>query len=408
MRILGTLLLIEAAFMGIATIVSLIFWDHDLVPLTASTLVTAAFGVAGRLLGRTSAKQIGTREGYLIVSIVWIVFSFFGMMPFILDDTIDNVTDAFFETMSGFTTTGATIMTDIDNAPKGLLFWRSLMQWLGGMGIVVFSMAILPMFGSGMQVYKAEVTGPTYDKIQPKVRDTARMLWGIYLIFTLVETALLMLCGMGWFDAMCQSMSSMATGGFSTKQASIGYWSSPAIHYIIILFMVIGSMNFTLLYNAAVRHQFKRLWTDEEVRAFFRVIIVTTTIVMTGVMIEGKVSSLFGIEYSFRTALFNVVSLMTTTGFCTCDYLTWHHSLWVLIFIVSEFGGCAGSTSGGIKIIRLHIAAKNVIYEFRRIIHPRAIMPVRINGHVVEDKVVNNIHAFLFVFFTLIIVRRWC
>lgn len=402
-KIMGTLLLIEAAFMLLASIVGLVFRGHDVIPLFISTAFTAAAGVVGRVYGRSSARQIGPREGYLIVSIVWIFFSFFGMMPFILDETIDNVTDAFFETMSGFTTTGATILTDIDNTPKGLLFWRSLMQWLGGMGIVVFSMAFFPLFGSGMSVYKAEVTGPTYDKIQPRIKDTARKLWEMYVLFTVVQTLLLVLFGMNWFDAVCHSMSTVSTGGFSTKAASVGYWASPAIHYVIIFFMFISSVNFSLMYNVAIRHQHRRLFRDEEVRSFFWIILITTGIVAGGLEYFTKNVSLIGIEQVFRTALFNVVSLITSTGFTTCNYLQWHHLLWMLVFVISIFGGCAGSTAGGVKIIRLHIAAKNVIYEFRRIIHPKAIMPVRVNGKVVPESVVNNVHAFIFIFLMLIV-----
>ncbi|MCQ2343374.1 MAG: TrkH family potassium uptake protein [Paludibacteraceae bacterium] len=402
-KIMGALLLIEAAFMLVASLVGLVFSGHDVIPLLVSTAFTAVAGVVGRVYGYSSARQIGPREGYLIVSIVWIVFSFFGMMPFILDDTIDNVTDAFFETMSGFTTTGATILTDIDHTPKGLLFWRSLMQWLGGMGIVVFSMAIFPLFGSGMSVFKAEVTGPTYDKIQPRIKDTARKLWEMYLLFTVVQTVLLMICGMGWFDATCHSLSTVSTGGFSTKSASVGYWASPSIHYIIIFFMFISSINFSLMYNVVIRRQRKRLLRDEEVRAFIWIILITAGIVTGGLYTYSYNASFSGVERCFRTALFNVVSLITSSGFSTCNYLSWHYLLWMLVFVVSIFGGCAGSTAGGVKIIRLHIAAKNVIYEFRRMIHPRAVMPVRVNGRVVPESVVNNVHAFIFIFLMIIV-----
>lgn len=403
-KIMGTLLLIEAAFMLLASCVGLVFNDHDAIPLFVSTVLTAVAGFVGRFSGRSSTRQIGIREGYLIVSIVWIFFSFFGMMPFIIDDTINNVTDAFFETMSGFTTTGATVLTDIDNTPKGLLFWRSLMQWLGGMGIVLFSMAFFPIFGSGMSVFKAEVTGPTYDKIQPRIKDTARKLWEMYVLFTVVQTALLMLFGMNWFDALCHSLSTVSTGGFSTKQASVGYWASPAIHYTIIIFMFVSSINFSLMYNVIIRRQRKRLFRDEEVRSFIWIIFVTTVVVFTGLCVFSPNISFAGVERSFRTALFNVVSLITSSGFSSCDYLAWPGLLWMLIFLISIFGGCAGSTSGGVKIIRIHIAAKNVFYEFRRIIHPRAIMPVRINGRMVPESVVNNVHAFIFIFLAIIIV----
>lgn len=401
LRILGILLLIEAGFMLLSAIISIIYHERDLWCIVASAAFTAIVGLFGFFSGHRSRNQIGTREGYLIVGLVWIIFSFFGMMPFVLSDSITTITDAFFETMSGFTTTGATILTDIDHMPKGLLFWRSLMQWIGGMGIIVFSMAILPVFGSGMQVYKAEVPGPTYDKMMPRIKDTARILWAIYLVLTFSEFLLLCLARMNWFDAICHSLTTVATGGFSTKQASVGYWSSPAIHYIIIFFMLISSLNFTLIYNAIFKQQVKRLFADEEVLAFLKVIGFVTIYLLIGLLINTHVSGVKGVELSFRQSLFHTIAIITTSGFCTTDYIAWPPMLWVMLILITCSGGCAGSTSGGIKVIRLHLAAKNIFYEFRRIIHPKAIMPVRYNHRMVPDNVVNNIHVFLAIFLIL-------
>lgn len=402
--VLGVLLIIEALFMLIPLIASAIYGDDDLLPFVYSFGITAATGLAGLFTGHGSAKQIGSREGYLIVGGVWVIFSLFGMLPFLLSGTVPHVTDAFFETISGFTTTGASIMTDIDHMPHGILMWRCLMQWIGGMGIIVFSMAFLPLFGSGMQLYKAEVTGPTYDKLTPRIKDTARKLYEIYLLFTVVLTLLLWAFGMSFFDAVCHAFSTVSTGGYSTKQASVGYWASPAIHYTLIVFMFISSINFSLIYNAAVRHRFRRLFDDEEVRAFVYIILGGTLLVGTGLMITGDVKSIIGVEFNLRTALFNVVSLITSTGFCTCDYLTWHPTLWTEVFVISLIGGCAGSTAGGIKVIRIVVAAKNVFYEFRRIVHPKAVMPVRVNGRAVSESVTNNIHAFILVFLFIVIL----
>lgn len=397
--LLGYLLEIEAGFMALSSIVAFVYAESSQWFMLGSAGITAVFGLAFILIGRGSAKQIGLREGYLIVSLVWVIFSIFGMLPFLLSGAIDNVTDAFFETMSGFSTTGATILTDVDHFPKGLLFWRALLQWLGGMGIMVFSMAVLPMFGSGMQIYMAEVPGPTYDKIQPRIKDTARKLWEVYMVLTLAAFLALWAAGMEWFDAVCHAFTTMATGGFSTKQASVGYWSSPAIHYVLLVFMLVASVNFSLLYNAFIRQQFKRLWRDEELRAFLLTIGCVALYLFVALLITNGKSTMGGVERDFRDALFQTAAILTTTGFCTTDYMQWQPSLWMLLFILTAVGGCAGSTSGGIKIIRTHIAIKNVLFEFRRVLHPKAIMPVRINKRVVPESIVNNIHAFLLIFF---------
>lgn len=401
LKILGSLLEIEAAFIGLSSIVAFAYGETSQWAMIGSAVITAFVGLVCILTGRGSAKQIGLKEGYLIVGVVWILFSIFGMLPFLLSGAIDNVTDAFFETMSGFTTTGATILTDVDHFPKGLLFWRGLLQWLGGMGIMVFSMAVLPMFGSGMQIYMAEVTGPTYDKIQPRIKDTARKLWEVYVVLTIAAFLALWAAGMNWLDAICHAFSTMSTGGFSTKQASVGYWSNPVIHYVLVLFMLVASVNFALLYNAVIRQQFRRLLKDEELRVFLTIIGVVTVYLFVGLVATGPMATFDGVERDFRDSLFQAVAIMTTTGLCTTDYMQWQSSLWMLLFMLTALGGCAGSTSGGIKIIRTHIAIKNVLFEFRRVLHPKAIMPVRINKRVVSESVVNNIHAFLMIFLIL-------
>jgi len=400
-KILGSLLEIEAVFMALSSFVALGYGEDSMWAMFGSSAITALMGSVFILLGRGSAKQIGLREGYLIVGTVWVLFSIFGMLPFLLSGAINNITDAFFETMSGFTTTGATILTDVDHFPKGLLFWRGLLQWLGGMGIMVFSMAVLPMFGAGMQMYVAEVTGPTYDKIQPRIKDSARKLWEVYVVLTVAAFAVLWGAGMDWIDAICHAFSAMSTGGFSTKQASIGYWSSPVIHYSIIVVMLVASVNFALLYNAVMRQQIKRLFRDEELRVFLVIIGAVALYLFIALIVTGPKATFDGVERDFRDALFQTVSILTTTGLCTTDYMKWQPSLWLLLFMLTALGGCAGSTSGGIKIIRSHIAIKNVLFEFRRVIHPKAIMPVRINKRVVSESIVNSVHAFLMIFFLL-------
>ena len=402
-RILGVLLMVEALFMAIAAIVAYIYEENDFIAIVESAILTIGAGIGGVLLGGSNTKHIGTREGYLVVGLVWIVFSIFGMLPFRLSHYIPNLTDAFFETMSGFTTTGATILTDIEALPHGLLFWRSMMQWLGGMGIVVLSLAILPMFGAGMQLFAAEVPGITYDKLQPKITDTARRLWELYTLLTIICAILLYLGGMDVFDAICHSLTTLASGGYSTKNASIAYWSSPAIHYIIIFFMILAGTNFSLLYGALIRRQGKRLIQDEEFRTYTYSIIGISLVISIGLLYTRTFEGFSTIEKSFRDALFQTIATITTTGFSTSDYMAWHPILWLIILLAIPMGGTAGSTSGGIKTIRLHIMTKNILYEFKRVMHPKAILPVRVNRRLVSENTLSNTYVFLSIFLIITI-----
>jgi trk system potassium uptake protein TrkH len=403
-KILGVLLMTEALFMLIAAFVAYIYKGDDFVAIIESAIITFTAGIAGVLIGGNSTKHFGTREGYLVVGLVWIVFSLFGMLPFRISHYIPSVTDAFFETMSGFTTTGATILTDIEALPYGLLFWRSMIQWLGGMGIVVLSLAILPMFGAGMQLFAAEVPGITYDKLQPKITDTARRLWELYLLLTIICAVLLYFGGMNAFDAICHSFTTLASGGYSTKNASIAYWSSPLIHYIIIIFMIIAGTNFSLLYGAMIRKQGKRLIQDEEFRSYIYSILGVSLVVAVGLIFSRNFEGIKSVEVAFRDALFQIVATMTTTGFSTSDYMSWHPILWLIILLIIPMGATAGSTSGGIKIIRLHIITKNIFYEFKRVMHPKAIRPVRVNRRIVSENTLSNTYVFISIFLIITIV----
>lgn len=403
-KVLGVLLITEALFMMLAAWVSYIYDGNDLEPIIESAIITTLAGVSGVLIGGNSTKHFGTREGYLLVGLVWIVFSIFGMLPFRLSHYIPNIADAFFETMSGFTTTGATILTDIEALPHGLLFWRSMLQWLGGMGIVVLSLAILPMFGAGMQLFAAEVPGITYDKLQPKITDTARKLWELYLLLTIICAILLYFSGMNIFDAICHSLTTLASGGYSTKNASIAYWASPTIHYIIIFFMIIAGTNFSLLYGAMIRRQWKRLIYDEEFKTYIYSILGISLVVTIGLICTRAFDGFQSIEKAFRDALFQIVTTMTTTGFSTSDYMSWHPILWLIMLLVIPMGATAGSTSGGIKIIRLHIVAKNIFYEFKRVMHPKAIRPIRVNHRIVSENTLSNTYVFISIFVMITIV----
>ncbi len=403
-KVLGVLLITEALFMMLAAWVSYIYDGNDFEAIIESAIITTLAGVSGVLIGGNSTKHFGTREGYLLVGLVWIVFSIFGMLPFRLSHYIPNIADAFFETMSGFTTTGATILTDIEALPHGLLFWRSMLQWLGGMGIVVLSLAILPMFGAGMQLFAAEVPGITYDKLQPKITDTARKLWELYLLLTIICAILLYISGMNIFDAICHSLTTLASGGYSTKNASIAYWSSPTIHYIIIFFMIIAGTNFSLLYGAMIRRQWKRLIYDEEFKTYIYSTLGISIVITIGLICTRTFDGFQSIEKAFRDALFQIVATMTTTGFSTSDYMSWHPILWLIMLLVIPMGATAGSTSGGIKIIRLHIVAKNIFYEFKRVMHPKAIRPIRVNHRIVSENTLSNTYVFISIFVMITIV----
>ena len=403
-RILGVLLITEALFMMLAACVSYIYNGNDFEAIVESAILTAGAGFGGVLLSGSNKKHIGTREGYLVVGLVWVVFSLFGMLPFRLSHYIPSITDAFFETMSGFTTTGATILTDIEALPHGLLLWRSMIQWLGGMGIVVLSLAILPMFGAGMQLFAAEVPGITYDKLQPKITDTARRLWELYITLTIACAILLYVSGMNIFDAICHSLTTLASGGYSTKNASIAYWSSPIIHYIIIIFMIIAGTNFSLLYGAMTRRQGKRLINDEEFKTYIYSILGLSFAIAIGLLCTRTFEGFKSIELAMRDAIFQIVATITTTGFSTSNYMMWHPILWLIILLIIPMGATAGSTSGGIKTIRLHIVAKNIFYEFKRVMHPKAIRPVRVNHRIVSENTLSNTYVFISIFVIITIV----
>ncbi len=394
-RVLGFLLLVEGIAMLLALGISLIYGEHDIIAFLISAGINIGTGCLLIFTTQKAVKDIGKREGFIIVSSVWIVFSFFGSLPYILSGSIPNFTNAFFETISGFSTTGSSILNDIEALPHGILFWRSITQWLGGMGIIVLSLAILPVFGiGGMQLFMAEVPGPTPDKISPRIRQTAKTLWVIYLGYTVAETVLLWIGGMSLFDAVCHSFTTMATGGFSTKQASVAYWSSPFIQYVITIFMFLAGTNFTLSY-IAIKGNLKHAVKDEEFKYYSLFVISFTVIVFIGLLVSSKL----GIEQAFRESLFQVVSIITTTGFATSDYLQWAPILTILIFALFFFGGSAGSTGGGIKIMRIVLLIKNSYYELRRMIHPNAVIPVKFNRHSVEPKIITNVLAFFMLYF---------
>ena len=409
-RTMGALLLIEAVFMAMALGVSLWYNEADNDVFLLSTIVTLLAGVVGLLVGRRAESRMGEREGYVIVAMVWVVFSAFGLLPYYLSGQVGSFTDAWFESMSGFTTTGATIIPDLEVITHGLLFWRSLTQWIGGMGIIVLSIAILPIFGlNGMQLYAAEVSGLTYEKVSPRISDTAKMMWSIYVLLTVSEVVALWLCGMDVFDAVCHSFSTIATGGFSTHNNSLEFYDSAAIHYAVTLFMFVSGINFVLLIYL-LRGKVRNFFQDEELRWYSVAVLVFAVILTLGLYIARPGWTGLHMERAFRDSIFTVISSMTSTGYTISDYMYWPVVAWVVIFFLMLTGACAGSTAGGIKWVRLSIILKNGVAEFQRRIHPNAIIPVKLNEKAIPQQTINNIMAFLifYVFIIAVTVVIFC
>jgi trk system potassium uptake protein TrkH len=404
LRITGALLLFESAFLLSAILVSWYYGEEQWNTFLLSAGISAVAGSVAIVLGRNATPVIGRREGSVIVTSIWLVFSVVGMLPYLISGSISSVTDAFFETMSGFTTTGASILNNIESHPYSILYWRSLTQWIGGLGIIVISMALLPIFGfSSVQLFSAEATGPTKDKIHPKMSETAKRLLAIYIVLTIAEFLLLKVAGMGWFDAMNHAFTTMATGGFSTKQLSAGYWDSPFIHYILILFMFLAGVNFTLFYFF-IKRNFVKVFTNQEMKFYVLMVLVFTVLIGSTVIVPDTFSSFHGVEKMVRNSLFTVVSLITTTGYGSIDYMLLSPLAWVLVLIIMLVGASAGSTAGGMKLVRVLLVVKYAYYEFKRIIHPNAVFPVRYNGSIVRDDVITKVLAFILIYIIVIII----
>ena len=402
-KIMGFLLFIEAGFLSLCTALSIFYKEPDMAAFILSTLLTIAVGIPLSYAGKDAERKLSRKDGYVVVTFAWIIFSIFGMLPYYISGYIPNLTNAFFETMSGFSTTGASILDDIESLPHALLFWRSMTQWIGGMGIVIFTIAVLPIFGvGGIQLFAAEATGPKIDKISPRIDVTAKWIWGIYIVLTIAETILLMLGGLSLFDSVCHAMSTTATGGFSTKQDSIAAFHSPYVEYVITIFMFLSGINCSLLYLLFLKGSIKRLLGDSEVRWYVKTVLIFTIIITIGLLI----SSPMGLEEAFRKSSFLVVSLQTTCGYVTDDYMLWAPPLWMLTTIITYCGACAGSTSGGTKCIRAVIVARIAKNEFMHILHPNAVLPVKVNGHSVSSTTKSTVLAF-FVVFVLLVFLGW-
>ncbi|MBZ9626570.1 TrkH family potassium uptake protein [Psychroflexus sp. CAK57W] len=404
---MGILLLFNGGFMLIPSMYSWVIGESVALDIAVSALISISVGLSAMFLTRNHDKDITQKEGYLIVSLGWLFMVLSGMLPYVISGEIIGVENSFFETMSGFTTTGATILNDIESLPEGILLWRSFTHWIGGMGIIVLAVAILPFLGiGGMQLFSAESPGPSADKVKPKIADTAKRLWLIYLGYTVSEAILLKVAGMNWFDSINHSLSTIASGGFSTKNASLAYWNdSPVIQYIIILFMFLAGTNFVVSYFA-FKGKINNVLNNEEFKWYFFFIAIFTFITSLSVyfLSDPGIASidypmvLGEVESAFRHGLFQVLSIITTTGFVTADYTLWTPLITMLFFGLFFLGGSAGSTSGGVKVVRHLIMIKNGFQEFRRILHPNAILPVRYKGASVDQKIVYNILGFFILY----------
>ena len=402
-RIFGSLILFEVIFLCIALIVAFIYRENAYIHFIYAIIVGVSLGALLVYLGRNATEGIGKREGSLIVTFIWIVFSFIGLLPYWFGNYIPSITDGFFETISGFTTTGASILNNIEEMPYSILFWRSLTHWIGGLGIIVMSLALLPVFGAnGTQLFAAEAAGPTKDKIHPRIGGTAKRLFLVYLTLTGLETIALKVAGMSIFDAICQSFATIATGGFSTKQASIAHWNSASIEYIIITFMILSGINFSLFYFG-FKNKFKKVFENDELKHFLIVLFSFAFLIFAFNTISTNTFKLTQLSENWRNALFNVSSLMTTTGFGTVDYMQWAPFTWVILLTAMVFGASAGSTSGAIKMVRIVIVIKYCYYEFKRIIHPNAVSPVLYNGQVVKPDIITRVLAFVLLYLATII-----
>ncbi|MBN2357505.1 TrkH family potassium uptake protein [candidate division KSB1 bacterium] len=392
-HIIGILIVFEGLSMLFPLGFSLYYGDGDAGAIALSILICIVFGL---LLFRFSRNQteLRMREGFAIVVFSWSSMAAFGALPFIISGAIPSYTDAFFETMSGFSTTGASILTNIEALPHGLLFWRSETHWLGGMGIIVLSLAILPFLGvGGMQLFKAEVPGPVPDKLSPRIKETAKILWGVYVLISAVETILLMFGGMSLFDALCHTFGTMATGGFSTKNASIAHFDSLYVEMVILFFMLAAGTNFSLHYRV-LRGQLNAYRLDREFRFYF-IFIILFIIIVAPIVYFTRTPSVGG---AIRSAAFQVVSITTTTGYVTDDFELWGRGGQLIMLCLMFIGGCAGSTGGSIKIIRIMLVLKHGITEIKKLLHPNAYIPVRLGGRVVTPEVVTNILAFFFIY----------
>ncbi|MDP6877973.1 MAG: TrkH family potassium uptake protein [Candidatus Marinimicrobia bacterium] len=412
LNILSALLTIMGLSMLFPAFISWLFNEPDFLSFLYCSAITVAVGLPVWFFTRKN-RTLRNRDGFAIVTFSWIITALAGALPFYISGAIPNFTDAWFESMSAVTTTGATIIGNsmtlpnlangIESLPHGILFWRSFLQWIGGMGIILFTIAILPLLGvGGVQLFKAEVPGPVADKIRPRINETAKILWIVYIGFTLLQVLLLGLAGMPWFDSICHAFSTMPTGGFSTQNASIAAYSNPVIHYIIIFFMFVAGVNFTLHFRALTGN-FNAHIKDYEFRVYLTIIFVSTAIIFFNISSANSDWS----HDSFLISLFQCISIITSTGYSNADYELWPYLSQHLLLILMFFGAMGGSTSGGMKIARIILLIKYAITETRRMLHARAIIPIKIGSRTISDEIIRNTLGFSLIYLSIFVLTAF-
>ena len=399
LRMMGWLLMIEAAFMAIPLVVGIIYGERDSVAaFTYSALITLGSGALMTFGIHPRDTDMNRREGLLLTASVWLFFSLFGMLPFLFDHALDSVTDAFFEAMSGFTTTGASVMTDVESASHGILIWRSIMNWIGGMGIILFTLAVIPMLNhqGGIQLFNAEVTGITHDKLRPRISQTAKSLWLVYVLLTVAVMTLMWLGPMDIFDAVCHSFTTVSTGGYSTKNTSIAWWNSTYLEVVITVFMFLGGINVALIYTA-LTGKVSALYKNGTVRWYTGIVLLFVALCAAYQVYNGTFEHI-------GDTFFTCIAAISSTGYCVTNYENWGPFVMLLLMVLMFCGSCAGSTAGGAKIDRIILLLKNTKNEFYRVLHPNSVTTVRVNSKVVPNQAVMKVIAFLCIYLMLFVV----
>lgn len=400
-HILGQLLFVVSVMLTISLGVGIVYREDAWLSFGVPVLISLALGFLLIFFGRGAEMAMSRRDGYLVVALTWTLFASVGTLPFLLSGAESRLSAAFFESMSGFTTTGATALKEIDGLPHALLFWRSLMNWVGGVGIIFFTVAVLPQMNvSEQRMFSVETTGLKITKLHPRIATTTHWIGGLYLSLTVACAFSYYLCGMGLFDAVNHAFSTMATGGFSTHAESIGWYHSPILEWVVTLFMFLGGFNFTLIYLMLVKRRWRPLWDDGELRTYIGLLLgMSVFCILMLVFVQGR-----DLSGAARASVFHVTSLITTTGFTTEDFMMWPLALWLPLAFITAIGACAGSTSGGIKIVRLLTIWKVTTREFRHLLHPRAVFPIRVNGTIIDHVLVRTIFVYFVCYFSLVFI----